>query len=87
MRWFTIAGAIGVAVEVVLTIWSSNGMVRPAVLLTLWPTSIVGMANTGPFKLTIPKLLILAVMYGGNFLLYGIVGAAARYLTTRSARA
>lgn len=87
MRWFIIAGAIGVAVAVVLTIWSSHGVVRPAVLLTLWPTSIVGMANTGPFRLTLVELLILAVMYGGNFLLYGVVGVVARYLTTRSAHA
>jgi hypothetical protein len=85
MRWFLVAGSIGIAVAVVLTIWSSHGVVKPMVLLTLWPTSIVGMANTGPFQLTVSQLLILAVMYGGNFLLYGIVGAAAKYLTTRSA--
>lgn len=87
MRWFLVAGGIGVAVAIVLTIWSSHGVVRPAVLLTLWPTSIVGMANTEPFKLTMAELLILTVMYGGNFLLYGVVGAIAGYLTRRSVHA
>ena len=80
MRRFLMAGAIGVSIAVVLTIWSSHGNVKPIVLLALWPTSIVGMANTGPFLLTVPGLLILAVMYGGNFLLYGILGAIARDL-------
>ena len=80
MRWFLMAGAIGVSIAVVLTICSSHGNVKPIVLLALWPTSIVGMANTGPFQLTVPGLLILAVMYGGNLLLYGILGAIARYL-------
>jgi hypothetical protein len=87
MRWFLIAGGIGVAVAVALTVWSSHGVVKPMVLLTLWPTSIVGMANDGPFKLTVAELLILAVMYGGNFLLYGLLGALARYLTVRLSHA
>ena len=53
MRWFLVAGAVGLTVAVVLAIWNVHGMVTPTVLFVLWPTSIVGMANTGPFKLTI----------------------------------
>lgn len=80
MRWFLVAGAVGLIIEVVLAIWNVHGVVTPTVLLVLWPASIVGMANTGPFKPTISELLIIGVMYGGNFLLYGLLGSAAKYL-------
>lgn len=83
MRWFFTCGAVGLIVAVALALWSAHGIVRPVVLLTLWPSSIAGMANTGPFRPSLPGLLILAFMYGGNFLLYGALGTAAKYLVSR----
>ena len=80
MRWFLVAGAVGLTVAVVLAIWNVHGVVSPTVLLALWPASIFGMVNTGPFKPTISELLIIGIMYGGNFLLYGLLGSAANYL-------
>jgi len=80
MRWFLVAGAVGLTIAVALAIWNVHGVVTPTVLLVLWPTSIVGMANTVPFKPTIFELLIIGFMYGGNFVLYGLLGSAAKYL-------
>jgi hypothetical protein len=71
VRWFLIAGGIGLAVAVVLAVVRPT---NPAITLLLWPTSIVGIADPRGFA---DKLLFGLVMFGGNFLLYGVFGAVA----------
>ncbi len=50
---------------------ASYRVLSPRLLLTLWPFSIIGLAD--PSKLS-DKILFGVIELGGNFLLYGIVG-------------
>jgi len=69
--WFLVSGCIGIIVALVLAVIASNRSLNPMLLLTLWPPSIVGIAD--PTTLS-DKILIGAFEFGRNFLLYGIVG-------------
>jgi hypothetical protein len=69
--WFLVSGCIGIIVALVLAVIASNRSLNPMLLLTLWPPSIVGIAD--PTTLS-DKILIGAFEFGGNFLLYGVVG-------------
>ncbi len=71
LRWFFAAGCIGLTVAVVLFILRPA---NPEIILLFWPPAIAGIADpTGFFD----KLLTAAVMFGGNFVLYGLLGAVA----------
>ena len=68
--WFLVSGCIGIIIALVLAAVASNRALNPMLLLTLWPSSIVGLAD----PTTLPdKILIGAFEFGGNFLLYGVV--------------
>jgi hypothetical protein len=69
--WFLVSGCVGIIVALVLALVASNRSLSPALLLTLWPASIVGLSD--PTTLT-AKILIGVYEFGGNFLLYGIIG-------------
>ena len=69
--WFLISGCVGVLVALALGAIASQRVLNPRLLLTLWPASIIGLAD--PSKLS-DKILFAVVELGGNFLLYGIVG-------------
>ena len=69
--WFLISGCIGIIVALVLATIASNRSLNPTLLLTLWPPSIVGLAD--PTTLS-AKILIGTFEFGGNFLLYGVIG-------------
>lgn len=69
--WFLVSGCIGVIVALVLAVIASNRSLNPMLFLTLWPPSIVGIAD--PTTLS-DKILIGTFEFGGNFLLYGAVG-------------
>jgi hypothetical protein len=71
VRWFLRAGCIGLVAAITIAIVRPT---NPAIILLLWPTSIVGLADpTG----LVDKLVFGLVMFGGNFLLYGAFGAVA----------
>jgi hypothetical protein len=46
-------------------------MLKPTVLLILWPASIAGLADPSTIW---NKIFILAFEFGGNFILYGAIG-------------
>jgi hypothetical protein len=70
-RWFLIAGCIGVAIAVVLTILSSDDRVSPWTVLFLWPTSVFALVDPR----TVWSRVITGVFtFGGNFLLYALIG-------------
>jgi hypothetical protein len=69
--WFLVSGCIGIIVALVLALVASNRSLSPGLLLTLWPASIVGLSD--PSTLT-AKILIGVYVFGGNFLLYGVIG-------------
>jgi hypothetical protein len=69
--WFLVSGCIGIVVALVLALLASTRSLNPGLLLTLWPASIVGLSD--PSTLT-AKILIGVYEFGGNFLLYGVIG-------------
>jgi uncharacterized membrane protein len=71
MRWFLISGCVGVLIALALMTMGTSHVVSPTVLLALWPPSIVGVAD--PTNLS-DKIIFAIIEFGGNFLLYGIIG-------------
>ena len=77
IRLFFGVGCVGVLVAFCLVLFKTT---NPSVLLVLWPTSMAGMGDPE----TLPdQLLVGAVEFGGNFLLYGMIGAIAGAIATR----
>ncbi len=73
-RWFLISGGIGLAVAIILADLMSHDLASTSVLEVLWPSGIVGILDPS----TVPvQLLTTAVMYGGQFVLYGLIGLLA----------
>jgi hypothetical protein len=64
-------GCLGVLVALILMAMAANHVVRPGVLLVLWPSSIAGIADPST---PLDKIIIATLEIGGNFLLYGIIG-------------
>jgi hypothetical protein len=69
--WFLVSGCIGIMVALVLAEMGSNRSLNPMLVLTLWPPSIVGVADPTTVS---TKILIGAFEFGGNFLIYGLIG-------------
>lgn len=75
-RWFLISGGIGLAVAIILADLLSHDLMAhdlgsTALLKVLWPAS--GMSGLwGPS--VVAQLLDGLLMYGGQFVLYGIFG-------------
>jgi predicted cobalt transporter CbtA len=74
LRWFLIFGCIGILVAVILGTSSAiDNFISPAVRLVLWPSAFAGMANPSDLP---EKFMVVAIVYGGNFVVYGVVGTA-----------
>jgi hypothetical protein len=73
LRWFLTSGSIGIFVAVILATTSVVDGISPTLRLVLWPSLIAGMANPADLP---EKFMVAVIMYGGNFVLYGLVGAA-----------
>jgi hypothetical protein len=71
-RWFLVSGCVGVGVALVLLAMATRHIVSPTVLLILWPSSIAGIADPSSVS---DKIMVAAFEFGGNFLLYGVIGA------------
>jgi hypothetical protein len=70
-RWFLLFGCVGLLVAVTLAAIATSRMVSPIILVAQWPHSIVGIADpTNPSD----KILFAVIEFGGNFILYGVVG-------------
>jgi hypothetical protein len=50
---------------------AASHLVRPTVLLVLWPSSIAGIADPSTVW---DKIIVATFEFGGNFILYGAVG-------------
>jgi hypothetical protein len=66
--WFLISGSIGIIVALVLALVASHRSLNPKLLLMLWPSSIVGLADPATPS---AKMLIGAYEFGGNFFCTG----------------
>ena len=72
LRWFLISGCIGIFVAIILATTSVIDSISPILRLVLWPTVFAGMADPAGL---LEKFIVAVIMYGGNFVLYGLVGA------------
>lgn len=70
-RWFLVWGCLGVLVALTLMALGARHIVSPTVLLVLWPSSIAGMADPSTLS---DKILVALFEFGGNFILYGVIG-------------
>jgi hypothetical protein len=80
VRWFLLAGCIGFVAAVSIAIIKPT---NPAIILFLWPTAIVGLADP---KGLLDQAVFGLFMFGGNFLLYGAFGAVAGIAADRLQR-
>ena len=71
-RWFLVSGCLGVLVALTLVVPGTSHIVHPTVLMVLWPPSIAGMADPSTLS---DKILVALFEFGGNFILYGVIGA------------
>jgi len=73
IKTFTLlCGFVGLVVAIVLTVISSSELSTSA-LLILWPTSTFGFGFNGT-STSLLGLILAVIEYGGNFVLYGLVG-------------
>jgi hypothetical protein len=72
VRWFLISGGVGVLVELVVLAFEALN-VAPWFFLLLWPSTIFGFVNPAEWW---EKFLLDAIVFGGNFVLYGAVGSS-----------
>jgi hypothetical protein len=70
-HWFLLSGCLGVLVALTLMTIATYHVVKPSILLVLWPPSLAGLAN--PLTLS-DKILVGLFEFGGNFILYGAIG-------------
>jgi hypothetical protein len=69
--WFAASGCLGVLVAFVLMALTARYAVSPIVILLLWPSSIVGIADPSTVS---DKFLVALFEFGGNLILYGAIG-------------
>ena len=72
-RWFLVSGCLGLLVAFTLAALPHR-LIRPTVLLVLWPPSIAGLADPST---TWSQIIFAVFEFGGNFVLYGAVGTLA----------
>jgi hypothetical protein len=77
VRWFLAAGCIGFMAAVSIAVIKPN---NPVIVLLLWPAAIVGIADP---KGLLEQAVFGIFMFGGNFVLYGALGAAASVAADR----
>lgn len=77
MRWFLVAGGVGVLVAIAIMVIRPSS---PVLIIVLWPASIAGIADpSGWFN----RAIFAMFMFGGNFLFYGMFGAIAGFAADR----
>jgi hypothetical protein len=69
--WFLVFGCLGVLIALTLTAISTRHIIKPRILLVLWPPALAGLANPSTLS---DKIIVAAFEFGGNFILYGAIG-------------
>ena len=69
--WFVISGVVGILIAVALAALTKYRDVNPYILLLLWPPSSVGLVDPASPS---DKIIVSAVEFGGNFIIYGVIG-------------
>ena len=79
-RWFFGAGGIGLLIAILLAIAMSYDRAPEGLVLALWPTALLQLIDPR----TIGSQIVTAVfVYGGNFLIYGLLGIGVGFLLGR----
>jgi hypothetical protein len=71
LRWFLIAGSIGLTAAIALTFLMRSDRFPTQIVLFLWPTSMVALIDPRTFG---SQLAVALITYCGQFVLYGFVG-------------
>jgi hypothetical protein len=79
-RWFLIAGGVGLGIAVLLSVAMGYDRASTAVVLALWSTAMVQLIDPRTIGSQIATALIA---YGGNFLIYGLLGVGVGFLVSR----
>ncbi len=79
-RWFFGAGAIGLLTAILLAVAMSYDRAPEGLVLVLWPTAMLQLIDPK----TIGSEIVTALfVYGGNFLVYGLLGVGIGFLVGR----
>ena len=77
-RWFLVWGGVGILVAAILYALGSVPGLRitnPNIMLVLAPAMVLGLAEPNTLG---SKLLLLGIVFGTNFVLYGLLGLLLR---------
>ena len=77
--WGCCGGIVGLVIAVTLTLLAARFDLSPWAILLLWPTSIFGAASNAPPSFSTGSMVMLAFMYGGQFVIYGVLAAFWNY--------
>ena len=79
-RWFLVAGAVGVVTAILLAVALPYNYVSSGVVATLWPAAMAQLIDPRTIG---SKIAVGFIVYGSNFLLYGLAGVGIGFLTNR----
>ena len=79
-RWFFVAGGVGLVIAVLLAIAMGHDRASTAVVLALWPTAMLQLIDPQTIG---SKIATALFVYGGNFLIYGLLGVGVGFLISR----
>jgi hypothetical protein len=76
LRWFILSGAVGLMISALILVAGNFGHFIPGAVL-LWPTGIYGLGFNNDLS---GALHAIPVVFGGQFLLYGLLGIMTRWV-------
>jgi hypothetical protein len=81
--WFLAFGVLGLAVALFLLYALSHELVVADYAIIFWPTSMVLLAANDSYW---TKVLTIGFAFGGNFILYGLIGIIVGFFVNRFRR-
>jgi hypothetical protein len=79
-RWFVAGGILGVLIALVLAVGLRYDAVSTGIVLTFWPASMVQLIDPRTIG---SKIAVGLIVYGSNFLIYGVIGVVAGFSVNR----
>lgn len=74
LKFVLVFAVLGLFVALLLSHAASQTSLPPALLLSLWPTSILGFGYNEPLSLSFESIFLVALVFGGNAVVYGALG-------------
>jgi hypothetical protein len=79
-KWFLVAGGFGLAIAILLAVAMGYDRAPTAVVFALWPTAMLQLIDPQTIG---SKIATALFVYGGNFLIYGLLGVGVGLLVSR----